>query len=78
MLKYGTHSSTTQPTPFVFVLLGSEFPAVFPLVDLFSYTSLETFQMNKNAIFEMILEHVMSREDHFGLFQDDCFCFIGK
>ena len=52
----------------VFVLLGSEFPAVFLLVDLFSYTSLETFQVNKYAIFQMILEHVMSREDHFGLF----------
>ena len=62
----------------VFVLLGSEFPAVFLLVDLFSYTSLETFQVNKYAIFQMILQHVMSREDHFGLSQDDCFCFIGE
>jgi len=39
---------------------------------------LVTFQVNKYAIFQMILEHVMSREDHFGLSQDDCFCFIGE
>lgn len=62
MLKYGIHSST-HPTPFVFVVLGSEFPAVSFLLLTCSYTSLETSQM--------IVEHVMSREDHFGPFQDD-------
>jgi hypothetical protein len=37
----------------------------------FCITSLETFQVDMYAIFQMILEHVTSREDHFGLFQDD-------